>query len=148
MKFKIFGSNANGLKGKVDSLIAAIKFHNYPSCITIQESKLRSKKFEIPGYQVFLQNRDGFGGGLVTAIDENLASVLISTSGSEILVVQVRLGHRDIRIINGYGPQENENVQTIFEFWQNLEKEILAAKEQNCSIIIQLDANAKIGSEI
>ena len=71
INFSIFGSNANGLKGKAESLKSAINFYNFPSCITIQESKLRSEKFEIPGYQVFLKNRSGMGGGLLTAIDEN-----------------------------------------------------------------------------
>ena len=82
------GSNANGIKGKMDSLKSAIRVYNRPSAITIQETKLRSKHLNIPGYQVFLKNGEGLGGGLMTAVDENLSPVLISSPESDILVVQ------------------------------------------------------------
>ena len=69
--------------------------------------------------------------------------------GAEIMVVQVRLGHRNIRIFNAYGPQEQDvSAQTKFNFWQNLEKEIISAYESNCEIIIELDANAKVGPNV
>ena len=73
--------------------------------MTIQESKLRSNNFKIPGYQVFQKNRNGLGGGLLTGVDENLQSVLVSSTESEILVVQTKIGHFNLRIINAYGPQ-------------------------------------------
>ena len=82
------GSNANGIKGKMDSLKSAIRVYNRPSAITIQETKLRSKHLKIPGYQVILTNSEGLGGGLMTAVDENLSPVLISSPESDILVVQ------------------------------------------------------------
>ena len=88
--FILLGNNANGLSGKVDSLKNTLKSLK-PSCITIQETKLKSKKFDIPGYQVFLKNRPGLGGGLLTAIDENLAPVLVSSPDTEILVVQTKV---------------------------------------------------------
>ena len=88
------------------------------------------------------------GGGLLTAVEENLAPVLVSSPDTEILVIQTRVGSEDIRIINGYGPQEDANFQDIYNFWQDMDKEIISAKEQNCKIIIQLDANAKLGKDI
>ena len=94
---------------KFDSLKNAVKFFNNPSCITIQESKLRGSCLKLPGYQLFLKNRKGFGGGLVTAVDENLPSVQVSTSENDILVIQTIVGEQNIRIINGYGPQEPQN---------------------------------------
>ena len=36
----------------------------------------------------------------------------------------------------------------IFNFWQQLEKEIITAKADNCCVIIQCDANAKLGKVI
>ena len=39
--FSIFGSNANGINGKMDSLRENINFFNKPTCINIQETKLR-----------------------------------------------------------------------------------------------------------
>ena len=53
VSLSIFGSNANGLNGKIDSLKNALKFYGQPSCVAIQETKLRSNNFKIPGYQVF-----------------------------------------------------------------------------------------------
>ena len=63
--------------------------------------------------------------------------------------MQVRTQQHNNRIINAYGPQEDStNRDIILEFWQEIEQEIIAAKEQNCLIIIQLDANAKLGNKV
>ena len=54
MKFSIMGTNAAGLKAKKDSLLSNIEIYNFPSCITIQESKLRNcGNFKLDKYQVF-----------------------------------------------------------------------------------------------
>ena len=54
-----------------------------------------------------------------------------------------------MRVINAYGPQELESEkENIFQFYQDFEKEILQAKLSNCKILIQLDANAKLGSDV
>ena len=61
--FSLFGSNANGLKAKVDSLKHNIKLFNRPSCINIQESKLKSPgTIKLDGYQIFEKVRNGNGG--------------------------------------------------------------------------------------
>ena len=67
-KFSIFGSNSNGLKGKLDSLKSSLEFFQKPSCVNIQETKLRSKgTVKLEGYQVFEKIRNGLGGGLLTS---------------------------------------------------------------------------------
>ena len=54
-----------------------------------------------------------------------------------------------MKIINAYGPQElKTEKENIFRFWQNLEKEIILAKDQNCKILIQVDANVKVACDI
>ena len=64
---------------------------------------------------------------------------------AEIMVVQVKLGQRNIRIFNAYGPQEVDvSAQTKLSFWQILGKEIISAHESTCEIIIELVANAKV----
>ena len=146
LKFSILGSNANGIRGKIDSLKNAVKFFNNPSCITIQESKLRGCSLKLPGYQLFLKNRKGFGGGLVTAVDENLPSVQVSTSENDIFFIQTKVGDHKIRIINGYGPQKLQNEkekQLVFDFWQDIEKQVISAIDDDCQILMQLDANGK-----
>ena len=128
IKFTVFCNNANGLKGKKESFINSIKKFGSPSCILIQESKLRFPgTFKLQGYQIFEKTRAGLGGGLLTAINEDLSPVLISQGSDEIeiLVVQILVGKHKIRILNGYGPQENEMKGNILSFWQEFEKEII-----------------------
>ena len=66
----------------------------------------------------------------------------------EILVVQCNIGKMNIRIINGYGPQEDDPIIKKLTFWQTLEQEINAAKNANCMTLIQMDGNAKLGKNI
>ena len=144
----MFGNNTNRVKAKKDSLIQALKKLKSPSCVVLQETKLRFKgTFKLPGYQVFEKIRTGLGGGLLTAVEESLSPMLISSGAEEIelLVVQVLAGKFKIRILNGYGPQENECQGKIYSFWHEFEQEIINAKEENCFILIQMDANAKLG---
>ena len=91
-KLTLFGNNANGVKAKKESLLNTLANYGNPSCVLIQETKLRFPgTFKIPGYQIFEKVRAGLGGGLLTAIDENLSPVLISTGSdeAEILVIQI-----------------------------------------------------------
>ena len=72
----------------------------------LQDSRLKSLKIE--NYQIFETIRNGYGGGLMTAVDANLEPALIEAANDEceILVVQIKLGGSKVRIINCYGPQE------------------------------------------
>ena len=148
LKFSIMGSNSAGLKSKLDSLVQNIQVFNNPSCITLQETKLRQcGTVKLNNYQIFEKVRSGQGGGLLTAINQNLNPVLIEAINqeSEILVVQCQLGENKVRIMNGYGPQEDDQTAVRRTFWQSLEQEIVAANNSNCMVLIQMDANAKVG---
>ena len=128
VKFSLLGNNTAGIKAKKDSLEALIKTLKLPSCITLQETKLASMDtFKIEGYQVFQKNRNGSGGVLLTAIGPNLNPLLISTKNeeAEILTVQLSINNRNIRVINGYGPQEDDSAQNKLNFWTGLDQEIL-----------------------
>ena len=142
------GTNSAGLKAKKDSFLNNIQVFNFPSCITIQETKLRNcGNFKLNNYQVFEKRRTGLGGGLLTAIDQNLDPVLIQSANDdcEVLVVQCQVGSQNIRIINGYGPQEDEPLNIRLTFWHAMEQEVVSAKNANCMVLIELDVNAKIG---
>ena len=123
-----------------------------PSIITIQETKLRKPgQIRIPGYQNFERVRTGTkGGGLLTSILEDLNPVLISTGKDdiEIITVEVNLGTEKLRIVNAYGPQEDDDTQQILGFWNQIEEEVIQAKDDGCYILIQMDANAKVGNEV
>ena len=67
--------------------------------------------------------------------------------------MQVEIGNKKLRIFNCYGPQESGQSQrpvseqsiAINIFWQELEKEVIEAYSDGCMIVIEMDANAKIG---
>ena len=99
VKFSILGSNSAGLNSKIDSLVENISVFKYPSCITLQEIKLRKcGTVKLSEYQVFEKVRAGLGGGLLTAIDKNLNPVLIEAINDESvnLVVQCQLGENKV----------------------------------------------------
>ena len=149
--FSILGSNAAGLKAKILSLKQTLKNFNYPSCVTIQETKMTHiGKIKIDDYQIFEKLRSGQGGGLLTDVKRDLAPVLVGNVNTEIeiLIVQCQVGQNKLRIINAYGPQEDEIHEKRLEFWQALEEEIIIAKNENCMFLLQFDANAKLGNEI
>ena len=110
---------------------------------------MQGKSLTIPGYKSFFKNRiDNSGGGLITAVDQNLSSVQVSSCEEDILVVEIDLANRKIRVINIYGPQEPQTAserQKVLEFWQEVEKQVIKSKDDNCLTILQGDANAKLG---
>ena len=150
--FSIVGNNAAGLKAKTDSLFHVIKTLNYPSCLTIQETKLPNRgKLAIEGYKIFEKPRSVYGGGLLTAVDTNLEPFEIENTNdddSEILVVQCQVGGQKIRVLNAYGPQEDDPTETRISFWTAVHQKIFEAKSEGCMLLLQMDANAKLGNEI
>ena len=151
VKLSLLGNNVNGLKSKKDSLSNLLQQFNQPSIITLQETKLRfNGTFKLNGYQIFSKVRSGLGGGLLTAIHPDFSPMLISTGDAEsdILVTQIEIGQHQIRVINCYGPQENEQRAKVEYFWTEIEKEIINAKMDGCMVLIEMDANAKLGCDI
>ena len=74
-----------------------IEYFENPTCINIQETKLRFQgQIKLAGYQIFETVRAGIGGGLLTAISQDISSVLISTGNEniEMIVVQVKIGNQ------------------------------------------------------
>ena len=145
----ILGNNAAGINKKRESLFFLINSIK-PAVLTIQETKLTQyRTLKIPGYEVFEHLRgEKEGGGLLTAVLLDLDPVIVTVEDDiEILVVQFNLGGHKVRIINGYGPQEDDDTHKINEFWQATEVEIISAKQEGCLVIMQMDANAKIGNK-
>ena len=123
-----------------------------PAILTLQETKLANPgTIVLPGYKIFenLRKENKCGGGLLTAIDSDLNPVVITDDKNvEILVVQLHVGHLKLRVINGYGPQEDDESNKIKIFWNCLESEIISAKDEGCFVLVQLDGNAKVGDKI
>ena len=66
----------------------------------------------------------------------------------DILVVQIEIQGINIRIINAHGPQEDDEAVKVKLFWEAIETEMICAKEEDCHVLIQLDANAKVGNGV
>ena len=97
-KLSIFGNNCDGIKNKVESLKVNVTSFS-PSIVTLQETKLKSKNsFKIPGYQFFERLRcQKDGGGLLTAIDENLDPVLVFSNEGSLLEIKRQSSHAVLR---------------------------------------------------
>ena len=63
----------------------------------------------------------------------------------ELLVVEIELKQKKVRIISGYGPQENWPEEKRMPFFIALETEVEKATLAGRSVIIEMDANAKLG---
>ena len=147
---RVIGTNAAGVKAKLDSLehvISQLK----PGVIMLQETKLyRKGQVRIKDYETFELNRQSKeGGGLAIIAHQSLEPVLISEGDEEheILTVEGNFENLAVRFITGYGPQESENVEKRNEFYLKIEEECQKAKLYNIGVIIELDSNAKLGPE-
>ena len=89
-------------------------------------------------------------GGSMLGVHVGLQPVLIQEYNDtfELIVVEVKVADRDVRVISGYGPQENWDLEERTPFYNSLEEEISAAELQGRSVIIAMDANAKLGPEL
>ena len=63
------------------------------------------------------------------------------------VVVEVNSHSNPIRVITGYGPQESWAEMERMPFGIALEEEVAAAEINGRAVIIQFDANAKLGKQ-
>ena len=83
----------------------------------------------------------------MNGVHKSLNSVLIREYNKEfeLLVVEIAISNHKIRIVSGYGPQENWSEQDRIPFFLALEEE---AEMEDKDILIQIDANSKLGPDI
>ena len=145
----IFAANADGLQGKQVSLKHEID-EAKASIFCIQETKFRkSGRLSMDNFVIFeaiRKNKEK--GGTMIGINENLKPVLIEEYSDtfELIVVEIKVEDKEIRVITGYGPQENWETSEKMPFFVALEKEISKAIMNGKLVIIELDANSKLGS--
>ena len=101
------------------------------------------------GWVIFEAIRTKEFGGTMIGVQKTLDPVLVvEYSGDfELLVVEATIGHQNVRIISGYGPQESWPVEERLPFFQALEEEVTKAGLAGRSVMISLDANSKLGKE-
>ena len=85
-------------------------------------------------------------GGTAIGIYKSLNPILIQEYNGEfeLLVVKVKVNKMEIRVISGYGPQENLPDNQRAAFYIALDVEIERACLAGKEIIISMDANAKL----
>ena len=147
---KLFSTNCSGLvNGKIDSLINEVK-NTMATVVTVQETHcLRKGRIKLENMVVFEAIRTKKGGGTLCAVHKDLNPHLIEEYNDpfELLVVEVVAGNKDIRIITGYGPQENWDEERRLPFFRTLEEEVIKAANAGKSVIIEMDSNSKLGTK-
>ena len=144
----IISANAAQLKNKIKSFKSVLKEAN-GAVFTIQESHYATKgKVQIENFVVFEAIRKKAKGGTIIGAHKALQPCLIQeySDDFELLVVEIKVENREIRMISGYGPQENMPENDRMPFFLALEQEILKAELAGKSILIEIDANSKLGS--
>ena len=118
---------------------------------TLQETHFKTKgKLKVDDFEVFESIRKGKeNGGTAIGVHKALQPVLISEYDEEfeLITVEVKVGNREIRIISGYGPQENWPAEERKKFFNALEEEIIKAELNGKDVIIEADFNSKLGKE-
>ena len=149
MLLKIFSTNAAGLKFKIESLKNEITNTN-AAIFTVQETHFEKKgKLKVDGFEIFETIRKKKDGGTLVGIHKALNPMLIKDYSEtfELITVEITVGNKEIRIISGYGPQEYWTEEEKMPFFMALEDEIVKAQLLGKSIIIEMDANSKLGPE-
>ena len=147
---KIFSTNAAGLKNKLQSFKNELN-HTNAGIFTFQETHFKKKgMLKINGFDIFEAIRDKQKGGTMIGIHHSLNPMLIKeySDDFELLVVEIQIADHSIRVVSGYGPQETWGEQDRLPFFLALEEEINKAEMQGKDILIQADANSKLGPEI
>ena len=128
----IFSANAAGVFIKIESLVNNVTTLG-AGLITIQETHFKRKgrlNDKLPEFEFFESIRNKQKGGTLIGAHKSLDPVLIEeySENFELLVIEVRIGGKDVRVISGYGPQENWSSEEKMPFFRSLEQEIVKAK--------------------
>ena len=140
-------TNAADLRMKTKSLKNILLYFS-ASIFSVQETHFKKKgKFTHDNFAIFESIRKKEGGGSMLGIHVSLQPVLIEEYSDifELLVVEISLTDKNIRIITGYGPQETWSIDVKMKFFSALEIEIAKAANLGKGIIVMGDMNSKLG---
>ena len=148
----IFSANCAGCQNKTQSLIDNVN-HLGAGIFTLQETHFKRKgrlNDKFSEFEIFEAIRKKQKGGTIIGAHKSLDPILIEeySEDFELLVIEIKIGGRDIRVISGYGPQENWIKEDRIPFFKALEEEIIKAKSNEKAVYIQMDANCKLGPNI
>ena len=110
--------------------------------VTIQETHARRKgKIQLPDMVVFEAIRKAKGGGTLIASHKSLNPRLIESYEDEfeLLVVELELEEKNIRMISGYGPQENTSEENRKPFFEQLDLDVKKSKLAGSLVCIEME---------
>ena len=107
-----------------------------------------TRSFQRARFEVWIVWKLGFE--LYFSIHKALKPCLIEEYSSEfeLLVVEFTVANKSIGIISGYGPQECWSEMERMPFFLALEQEIIKAELAGKSVLIEMDANSKLGPDL
>ena len=142
----MFSANADGLNSKIHSLKHQLNECN-AAMFTIQETQFKKKgKFQYEDFIIFeVIRKNKEKGGTMVGIHKSFEPVLIEEYEDtfELLVIEIVVENKEIRVISGYGPQESWTDEEKMPFFVSLEEEIIKANSSGKSTLLQFDANSK-----
>ena len=145
---KLFSTNGAGItKGKQQSLVNEV-MNTKSNIITAQETHSTQKgRIKLANFTTFEAIRKKKGGGTIIAVHDNFKPKLIEEYSEEfeLIVVEVETKEKCIRVITGYGPQENWVEEKRVPFFLALDTELEKAELAGKSVIVEIDANSKLG---
>ena len=144
--------NCAGCYNKIQSLVDNVK-HIGAGIFTLQETHFKRKgriNDKFSDFEIFESIRKKQKGGTLIGAHKSLDPILIEeySEDFELLVIEVKVGGKEIRIISGYGPQANWPKEERTPFFNALEEEVIKAKSSQKAVLIQMDANSKLGPNI
>ena len=146
--------NASSIKNKLLSLEKIVNDLNL-SFFALQETHAKKegsiKFMNSQNYQIYEQIRTGkSGGGLALGICKSLDPFWIRDGGNEVEAMTIKASFKrlDIRIVNGYGPQEYDCELKKSLFWNYLDNEVLESNMEGSGCIILMDSNSWLGSDV
>ena len=141
--------NSSRLKKKLESLKYLLQHLNI-GVFTIQETNLAKRgKLQINNFDTFEAIRNKEGGGTIIGAHISLEPILIEeySEDFELVVIEITIEGKIIRVISGYGPQETWSIEKRMPFFTALEEEMTKAELAGRSIMVCFDANSKMGPD-
>ena len=141
----------NGFRSKKDSLKQILCEHDVDILLLTETKVHTSSSIKLEGYQLFPAVRSKRqGGGILVAIKYGLCSSIMVDKGdeAEFITVRLRFDDQHIRLVLVYGPQENDSVNKIQDFYDSISVQVERANLAGDSVFLVGDFNAKLGAEI
>ena len=96
-----------------------------------------------------LRTNSGGGGLLIGALKDLQPNwVGQGDDQAEYIVIEVWFEGFPVRILNGYGPQECDDVERKKKFWESVDREVKNAVNAGAGMIIQMDSNSHLGPNL